>query len=247
VIRPAASSVPNDGSARGDAASPYRLALDETVATIRRRARLYRVQAALILVIAVTAAIIAFAGRPPTSLSAALAAVAVFGVFRCADLWLLWQWERQIAARWAAGDLVFAFFRNVVEASRSLPQGTVGAMLNLLPKDEEIAGPSVPPDVRRALAATMRLTRNVDACADALRTLGRCALIISVGLAVAHRSWHPARLLGIPGVGLELLAWMVPRVAAARRRDRLVPLTRSGSRVPLTSRLGWRGLPRPRR
>jgi hypothetical protein len=237
-------STPNDRPGEDEAASSYRLAFEDTVATMRHRARLYRVLAASVLLIPIVAIGVALAQRSIVPLRLTLSLVVTFAVFRCADLWFLWRWEKRVVSRWVRDDLVFAFFRNAVESARSLPQGTVGAMLELLPADPTIAGPAMGPADRRAIASAMRVIRNADSLSDAIRTIGRCLLVIAAGIALVSWSWRVAWRVGMAGLGLELVAFITPRGAAAWWRRRGRPYL-TESQASWVSRLDWRSVPTP--
>jgi hypothetical protein len=245
VTRVSAHRTPNERSTSPDAPSPYRLALNQTADTVRRRARLYQGTAALVLVVPIVAVITAVVMRSATLLAVALVIVPVFALFRCIDLWLVWRWERRIVALWSGEDFAFAAFRTAAEAMRSLPRRTVIGMLDLLPDDAMIAGPTVPQGLRPALAATIQLIGRADLGADVVRALGRSTLVTSIGLSAALVSWRPALLAGLPALALETTARLIPRIAGSVWQRRIEHAADADQLVGLARRLNWRTVPRP--
>lgn len=241
----AAASLPN-GRSSPDEPSPYRCAITDTIATVQRRVRLYRVVAATTLLIPVAATVTALTTRSAASLAIVLALVPGFGLFRCADLWILARWEHRIVALWQYRDLDFASFRTAMEATRSLPRNTLAGMLDLLPLDAALRGAAtMPAEFRAAVASTMRVIVRTDSIANGLRTLGRCALVTGMGLSLAFRLWRPVMLLAVSGLTLEVVGWQLPRIASAMWRRKLKPDAHTGQFVATARTLNWRALPRP--
>ena len=197
------------------------------------------------LLVPIVAVITALVRRSAPSLTIALVIVPLFAIFRCIDLWLVWRWERSIVGLWSGDDFAFAPFRTAAEALRSLPRQTVIGMLDLLPDDAIIAGPTVPKRFRSELAATMRLIGQAEVGADVVRALGRSALVTSIGLSAVLVSWRPTLLLGLPALALETIGRLIPRIAGWLWRRHIEQAADTEQLVGLARRLNWRTVPRP--
>jgi hypothetical protein len=192
----------------------YRTAIDRTSEAIERRARYFRNQVVIVVLISAFVAIVALVTRLAAALWAWLLLVPACGLFLYADDRALNAWRSDLLAPWITGDIDFAAFRGAIRANPALPKGTTEGMLITLPPAEDlVAEQKLLTPTRQAIAAASLAIHRHRADVLLLNALASGIITCVLLAALWTRSWVPLLTLTI----VVLLAFA--RAWTGRRRQ----------------------------
>jgi hypothetical protein len=200
--------------------TPYRAAIDHTVATINRRARYFR--NLIVTVVAIALASLAWAAfaRSLSPLCGLLLLVPTCGLFFVLDARLLDHWRSRLLESWVKKDIDFTALFGAVNAIPKLPQDTLRTMLGTLPKAGDLVSEqAVSSSTREGIAAVVAALNRCQSDLVAWKAAASAVVAMSVVIAVGRRAWSPL-LGGLSVIWLPFLGkWFERRrIAVCRRR-----------------------------
>jgi hypothetical protein len=179
-------------------------AVHATIQAIQTRARTYRWAVACVALALVVPIVLALAFLSWRPLPYVAMVVPVVGTFLVIDSRIVLNWQCRVLDMWLARELTLSELRQMVQAMRHLPTGTVTGMLGRLPASP----PSEQPDklratgrasiVRDCVARAQRQERR-----SVLSTAGATLLVCSIAATV---SLQAAIALLLAPLGLLLIA-----------------------------------------
>lgn len=184
-------------------------ALQLTTGTIDRRAALFRnlvIGVVALILIPIPWALIQWSWMP---LAGWLGITPLCVAFLCLDIKKIDQWQGKIMAAWRQGELDLDLFSQTMVTLRSLPPGTLKAMLATLPT--HAISESVQPlndDIKSMISRALRTINQCrfyrTAAMGMVVSLGSIALVAALLL----WSWYP--FLGFPGalVCIPIYKWL---------------------------------------
>ena len=172
--------------------SAYRVALDETTATIDRRARYYRNLIAAVSAMglgSVVWAVISWTAAPLAGLSLLLPAC---GLFFFLDSRLLGEWQSGVMEAWVKKEIDFRAFRHAADANPVLPKATLQGMLATLPDASDlVAEQKISSSTREGVAAAVAGMHACQSDAIAWKTTAAAIVCGLAAIAASRRSWEP--------------------------------------------------------
>jgi len=185
--------------------SPYRLAIDETTATIELRAKDFRNLVVGVVIVGLGALGAALLLRRWSVLSTLLLLIPLCGLFFCFDAWRLSSWRSRLLESWSQGRIDFWALLEAFRALSTLPRETLAAMLTSLPAASRETEQALAPKSRAVAAAVVNAIYAYRADLIALRTFASAIVAIAVILAVCFHTMFTllltALVLGYPVVG----------------------------------------------
>lgn len=201
--------------------SVYQDAIQLTKSVVNQRARIFRNQVVLVVVIAFCSIGGAIALRQPGPLSGLLALVPVCGLYLWFDARQVARWRADSLSMWAKRDIDLLPFSHAVRANPILPRATIDSML------DSLATMQVGLLESRASAQTRQAVAKVAAIADALdlgqfaAKIGITAIVSTIAFwAAATRTWMPL-CLAVAILFLPLILWRLRTVFQRKSRDSL--------------------------
>lgn len=194
----------------------YKVAIDQTMRTIDRRAKYYRnliVAVVLISLISVSLTMCVWALLP---LAGFFFLLPVCGLYFVLDSRFLNHWRSQLLKSWAKREIDFRAFSDAVSAIPKLPKGTVQGMLATLPSlGDLITEQGISPSTREAITAL--LTTIYTCRSDAIMFKAAIYTILGGSLTASIALWMWKPLLGI--LILILILFLQKWVKTCRLKD----------------------------
>lgn len=177
----------------------YRLAIEQTTQLIQRRANNYRnlvIIVAFVILISISWSIITRTWSP---LTGCFFLLPICGLYYTYDNRLLDNWRAQLLDSWAKKQIDFLALVDAINATPTLPKGTVQSMLATLPTAGDLlAEQGVSSSTREAIAAL--LTTQYACQSDVMASMTATCTIVVVSLIVSVACWMWQPLLGMAAV-----------------------------------------------
>lgn len=200
--------------------SYYRVALDQTIALIERRAAHFRNQIVTTIGIGAATILGAVIGHSLLALVPICLLIPINGLYFFGDGWLLNKWRKAVLANWMRRELDVFAFRHGMRAVPSLPSDTVESMLATLPRSDSLSAEQALSAVTRQAVAAEFLAF-YSARVELTFVRATASLIVAGGICTAIWARSRTPLAGLVLAPVVVLAHRL----ITRSRDRSVAAT----------------------